>query len=49
MHPYDAAQAEKALRITSVIRCDVKTLPPTTAAYADGFKKQPGGTFTSIG
>ena len=45
----DAAAALKALRMTSVTRWLVSTLPPTTAASADGLKMVFGGIFTVTG
>ena len=39
----------KALSTTSVTRCDVNTLPPTTAAVSQGLSTEPGGTFIVIG
>uniref|UniRef100_A0A915IBW9 Uncharacterized protein n=1 Tax=Romanomermis culicivorax TaxID=13658 RepID=A0A915IBW9_ROMCU len=35
-----AAQIPKAPKITSTKRCDVRTLPPTTAACGDGFRME---------
>ena len=43
-HPTcDAAAALKALKMMSVTRWLVRTLPPTTAASSLGLSKQPGG------
>jgi hypothetical protein len=47
--PWLAAQARKALRMTSVTRCDVRTFPPTTAAWSDGERKDLGGMRTRMG
>lgn len=49
MQPWDAAQTPNALKTVSTIRCDVSTLPPTTAAPADGFKIEFSGIIISIG
>ena len=45
----DAAAALKALRITSVTRWLVSTLPPTTAASGDGLRIVLGGILTVTG
>ncbi|KAI5298891.1 hypothetical protein KEM55_002810, partial [Ascosphaera atra] len=49
MHPCDAAAARNALTITSTTRCDVCVFPAHTAGPADGFRKHPLGSTTSIG
>lgn len=49
MHPWLAAQARKHLRMTSVTRWEVSTLPPTTAAVAEGFSRHPLGMRISTG
>ena len=56
LHPGDgsprtceAAAAVKALRVTSVTRWLVSTLPPTTAASAEGLSRQPLGIRTVMG
>lgn len=49
MQPWDAAHTSKALKTTSTIRCDVRTLPPTTAADSEGSKIDPFGIQTLIG
>jgi hypothetical protein len=49
MQPYEAAQALKTFRTKSVTRYEVKTLPPTTAAFPEGFKKHPSGIWQVIG
>jgi hypothetical protein len=49
MHPYEAAQASNAFKTKSVSLYEVSTFPPTTAAVADGFKKQFSGKMISIG
>lgn len=46
---WEAAQALNALRITSTILWEVKTLPPTTAASFEGHKMLPFGTITCTG
>lgn len=45
----DAAAALKALRMTSVTRWLVSTLPPTTAASGDGLRIVLGGILTVTG
>jgi hypothetical protein len=42
----EAAAALNALSTTSVTRCEVSTLPPTTAAVSEGLSKHPGGMRT---
>ena len=49
MHPQDAAHASNAFKTKSVSLYEVRTFPPTTAAVADGFKKQFSGKIMSIG
>ena len=49
MQPWDAAHILNALNITSTIRWDVRTLPPTTAASWDGFKIESFGIIIFIG
>ena len=49
MQPWDAAQASNAPRMTSTTRCDVNTLPPTTAACSEGQSKLPCGMMTCTG
>lgn len=48
-HPWLAAHAPKARKITSVTRWLVSTLPPTTAAWPEGDRKDPLGMITVIG
>ena len=40
---WDAAQDENARKITSTILCEVRTLPPITAAPGYGSNTLPGG------
>ena len=40
---WEAAAALKALKMTSVTRWLVSTLPPTTAAWSLGLSRVPGG------
>ncbi len=49
MQPCEAAHTLKAFKITSVMRCDVRTFPPTTAAFSDGASNEPSSIITSIG
>lgn len=49
VHTCEAAHAWKALKMTSTTRCDVKTFPPTTAAFRDGWRMEPGGMMTFTG
>lgn len=46
VQPWLAAQAWKALRTTSTMRCEVRTLPPQTAAVFDGDRSEPSGITT---
>ena len=39
----------ESLEMTSTILWDVSTLPPITAAWGDGFSRQPSGMMTWIG
>ena len=43
MQPCESAHARKARRTTSVMRCDVSTLPAHTAAIGEGLSIDPGG------
>ncbi len=49
MQPWLAAHARKHLSMTSVTRWEVSTLPPTTAAVADGLRRDPSGMRISTG
>ncbi len=49
MQPCEAAQALNALKITSVIRWEVKTLPAATAALSEGASREPSSINTSTG
>jgi len=49
MQPYDAAHALKALKTRSVTLYEVSTLPPTTAALAEGLRKVFSGMLIVIG
>ena len=40
----EAAHTLKARRMTSTVRCDVRTFPPITAAPSTGSNTLPGGT-----
>lgn len=46
MQPWLAEHAWKALRTTSTMRCEVRTLPPQTAAVREGESKLPFGIRT---
>jgi hypothetical protein len=46
MHPWLAAHASKAKKMTSTMRCDASTLPAHTAAPLEGFRNEPSGTTT---
>jgi hypothetical protein len=48
-HPCEHAHAWNAVSTTSVILCDVSTLPPTTAALSLGDRKQPLGILIETG
>ena len=47
--PWEAAQARKQRRMTSVTRWLVRTLPPTTAAPSEGERMDRGGMRTVMG
>lgn len=49
MQPWLSAAALNAFSTTSTIRCEVNTLPPTTAAFSEGSRIVPEGTITFIG
>ena len=49
VQPCDAAHTSNAKRMTSTIRCDVSTFPPTTAAVSEGSSRQPFGILTFTG
>ncbi len=49
MQPWLAAHAWKHLSMTSVTRWEVSTLPPTTAAVADGLRRDASGIRISTG
>ena len=48
-HAWEAAQVPKALKMTSTMRWQVNTFPPTTAAVSDGSIKLPFRIRTSTG
>lgn len=45
----DAAHTSNALKMTSTTRWDVSTFPPTTAAFWEGCRIDPGGITTWMG
>lgn len=45
----DAAHTSNALKMTSTTLWDVRTFPPTTAAFWEGWRIEPGGMMTLIG
>mmetsp|Transcript_7778 Transcript_7778/g.32471 ORF Transcript_7778/g.32471 Transcript_7778/m.32471 type:complete len:244 (-) Transcript_7778:652-1383(-) len=49
MQPCELAQARNAARHTSVTRCEVSTLPPTTAARSLGARNEPVGITNAMG
>ena len=49
IQPYEAAAALKHFKTISVILYDVKTFPPTIAASARGFSKEPFGISILVG
>lgn len=46
---WEAAHTSKALKMTSTTLWDVRTFPPTTAAFWEGWRMEPGGITTLIG
>lgn len=49
MQPWLSAVALNAFNTTSTTRCEVNTLPPTTAAFSEGLRMVPEGIITLIG
>lgn len=45
----EAAHTSNALKMTSTTLWDVSTFPPTTAAFWEGWRIEPGGMMTLIG
>lgn len=45
----EAAHTSNALKMTSTTLWDVSTFPPTTAAFWEGWRMEPGGMMTLIG